>query len=314
MGDLTAELAPDALPIGKPGFGDVVLTPVFDICLITPKPPGCPSGIEAVFNMGSPPLLQLPLGPDVEIVFVDSDRPNVAIVGFTVDPPATSTVRFWEADGNPATIGTSSAMSTIEVLGQEVILARLNVAAGTEYEFQAVSGTGLFAGTSPVGTFTTGDGVTTFEVALSQAASPVFKLELGLSPYLHQAAGAYARPMVRLSELGGSRCLESADFGGTGYCLDFGAGAPQPTCTRAEVTYELTGIDADGVLVRAYPTVAGEMPDGGMTLDGVLEADGPVPDGEVSVGCLASGLSYTIVLDAVGDDRGTLAKRLVTVP
>jgi hypothetical protein len=46
----------------------------------------------------------------------------------------------------------------------------------------------------------------------------------------------------------------------------------------------------------------------------VLEADGSAPSGEVSVGCLASGLSYTIVLDAVGDDRGTLATRLVTVP
>jgi hypothetical protein len=68
------------------------------------------------------------------------------------------------------------------------------------------------------------------------------------------------------------------------------------------------------VLVRAYPTVAGETPEGEMTLDGVLEATGTAPAGDVSVGCLASGLSYIIVLDAVGDDRGTLATATVTVP
>jgi hypothetical protein len=46
----------------------------------------------------------------------------------------------------------------------------------------------------------------------------------------------------------------------------------------------------------------------------VLEADGPAPSGEVSVGCLASGLTYHVVLDAVGDDRGILASKDVTVP
>jgi hypothetical protein len=314
VGDLIVELSPGHPPVGDPGFGRVALKPVFDICLLTPKPPGCPSGIRAVFATGSPPLLQLPPGPTVEIAFVDSDRPNVAIVGYTVDPPGPSDVRFWEADGSPATVRTSSAMSTVSVLGKTVIVARLDVAAGTTYKFQAVAGDGLFAGSSPVGTFTSGDGVTEFSIELSQAASPVFKLEPGLSPYLHQAAGAYARPMVPLVSLGGASCLESADYGGTAYCLDVGSGAPAPTCTRAAVTYALTGIDADEVLVRAYPTVAGVRAGGGLTLDGVIEASGPAPSGIASVGCLASGLSYTIVLDAVGDDRGTLAKGSVTVP
>lgn len=314
VGDLIVELAPGHPPVGDTGFGHLALKPVFDICLITPKPPGCPSGIKAVFQVGSAPALQLPLGPDVEIVFVDSDRPNVAIVGYTVDPPGPSDVRFWEADDSPATIRTASSMSAVTVLGKTVILARLNVAAGTTYQFQAVAGDGSLAGSSPVGTFTTGDGVTEFSVTLSQAASPVFKVEPGLSPYLHQAAGAYARPMVPMTSLGGAGCLEPADFGGTGYCMDVGSGGPAPTCTRAEVTYALTGIDADGVLVRAFPTVAGERAGGGMTLGGVIEADGPAPSGAVSVGCLSPGLSYTIVLDAVGDDRGTLATGSVTVP
>ena len=314
-GDLTAELAPDDPPIGDGKWGDIVLVPVFDICLLQPRPDFCPSGIEAVFDAGSPPILQLPLGPDVEVAFVDSDRPDVAIVGFTVDPPGAADVKFWEADGTPAIVDTSSSMSSISLFGKTVILARLDVRAGTAYKFQAVSGTGLLAGSSPVGSFTTGDGVSKFEVALSEAASPVFELATGISPYVHIAEGAFAKPMLELSGLGAVTCLESASFGGTGYCLDIGsAEAPSTTCMRAEVGYELTGIDATEVLVRAYPTVAGETPGGEMTLDGVLEATGAAPAGEVSVGCLASGLSYTIVLDAVGDDRGTLATETVTVP
>ena len=39
-----------------------------------------------------------------------------------------------------------------------------------------------------------------------------------------------------------------------------------------------------------------------------------MPSGDVSVGCLASGLTYHIVLDGVGDDRGILASSDVTVP
>ena len=313
-GDLTAELAADDEPVSGGEWGGVILVPVFDICLLQPRPAFCPTGIEAVFDVGTPPILQLPSGPDVEVVFVDSDRPDVAIVGFTVDPPAASDVKFWEADGSPDTVSTSSSMSSISLFGQTVILARLDVRAGTTYKFQAVAGDGLFAGSSAVGSFTTGDGVSKFEVALSEAASPVFELATGISPYLHLAEGAFAQPMLPLVDLGGATCLESAIFGGTGYCLDIGAAVVPATCMRAQVGYELTGIDATGVLVRAYPTVAGETPEGEMTLDGVLEASGPAPAGDVSVGCLASGLSYIIVLDAVGDDRGTLATATVTVP
>ena len=51
-----------------------------------------------------------------------------------------------------------------------------------------------------------------------------------------------------------------------------------------------------------------------MSLEGVLEADGPVPSGDVGVGCLAPGLTYHVVLDAIGDDRGILASEDVTAP
>jgi hypothetical protein len=80
------------------------------------------------------------------------------------------------------------------------------------------------------------------------------------------------------------------------------------------VTYALSGIDAASVVVRAFPAEEGVTPDGELTLDGVLEAAGPVPSGSLSVGCLAPGLTYHVALDAVGDDRGVLAFETVTVP
>jgi hypothetical protein len=143
----------------------------------------------------------------------------------------------------------------------------------------------------------------------------VFKLESGLSPYLHLAAGSYAQPMVKLSALGAATCLEPADFGGQGFCLDLGASAPTvAACNRVEVTYVLSGIDAESVAVRAFPAVEGVTPSGDITLDGVLEASGPSPSGTVSVGCLASGLTYNIALDAIGDDAGILAVETIAVP
>ena len=121
--------------------------------------------------------------------------------------------------------------------------------------------------------------------------------------------------MLPMADLGGGACDGSASFGGIDYCVDLPADAPPPAvCTRAEVTYALSGIEADSVVIRAYPAVAGETPGGDVTLDGVLEAAGPAPSGNVSVGCLASGLTYHIVLDAIGDDRGILASEDVTVP
>src|SRR5450830_1634167 len=115
-----------------------------------------------------------------------------------------------------------------------------------------------------------------------------------------------------MQALGGVPCLESAQLGGTSFCVDTG-NAPVASCTRAEVTYALAGIEATGVLVRAYPAVDEAAPGGG-TLEGVLEVAGAAPSGSVSVGCLASGMTYHIVLDAVGDDTGILASETVTVP
>ena len=83
----------------------------------------------------------------------------------------------------------------------------------------------------------------------------------------------------------------------------------------ARVTYQLAGIDAESVAVRAYPAVAGETPGGDLTLDGVLEASGPAGAGTVDVGCLGVGDDVPRrCIDAIGDDRGALASETVTVP
>jgi len=313
--DLTVDPPQAVRPPENVGLGGRSLVPVFDFCLIAPRPTGCPTGLEAIFRRSDLPVLQLSVGPTVDVVFVDSDRANVAIVGFTVDPPAAADVHFWKAGLSPQVVRSASSTSSISMFGKTVLLARLDVNADTAYQFQAIAGSGLRAGESEVGSFTTGSGVVQFDVGLSQAASPVFKLGTGLSPYLHLAEGAYARPMIQLSALGGASCRESADFGGLGFCLDVGEAAPPPAvCNRAEVSYALAGIDADSVAIRAFPAVEGVTPGGGMTLDGVLEASGALPAGNVSVGCLASGLSYHIALDAIGDDRGVLAVETVTVP
>jgi hypothetical protein len=302
-------------PLGdEPDLGGVILIPILSICLVDPPPAGCPTGVPATFTFESTPVLQLAPGPTVTVRFVDSDRPNVAIVGFTVDPPGPATVQYWEHDGTPATIGAPSSMSSTTLFGATVQLAQLDVLASTTYDFQVTAGSGLSVSSSPVGQFTTGNGVEQFDVALSQAASPTFALQDGLSPYLHLAPGAFALPLVPLADLGGG-CDDELSFGGTGYCADIGSGVAIPdTCTSARVIYALSGIDAEGVVVRAFPTEEGTTPEGDVSLEGVLEADGPAPSGEVDVGCLASGLSYHVVLDAIGDDRGILASEDVTVP
>jgi hypothetical protein len=40
---------------------------------------------------------------------------------------------------------------------------------------------------------------------------------------------------------------------------------------------------------------------------------GPAGSDDVSLGCLASGLTYSIAIDALGDPCGILARREITV-
>ncbi len=290
-----------------------ILSPYLTVCLFEPAPPSCPSGIEGIFEI--PPLFfDLSPGPEIDVRFVDSDHPSIALVGFGVDPAGPVDVAFWQADGSPATIGGPTSMATVDVLGQPTIVARLDVLAATTYHFQVTAGDGIFATESPIGTFTTGPGLAGFDVVLAAATDPAFGIESGLSPYVHLGDEAFAPPLLEV--IGGrapALCLDIViDFGGNPYCPT-GPDPGDSPCPTAVVTYELAGIDASGVLVRAFPTEAGEIGDS-PSLAGILEAAGPADGGEVSIGCLASGLSYSVTIDAVGDADGILESREIAVP
>jgi hypothetical protein len=292
---------------------DTILVPYLAVCVLQPVPAACPPGVDAVFDVPVPPVATT-AGPTITLKFVDSDQPNAMLIGFTVDPGAPADVKFWPASGSPATVQGPTTMAGMEILGQPMIVAYLDVLAGTEYHFQIVASDGSHATTSPVGTFTTGPGVSAFDVALDSASAPTFKLESGISPYLHLAPDAFAAPLEKVADVQPAACLAHIEFGGSPYCMIDPVTAPAVgTCQKATVTYGLVGIDATGVLIRAFPTETGES-ESGPSLAGILEAEGPSGTGTVSVGCLASGLSYSIVLDAIGDDAGILASKEVTVP
>ena len=302
----TAVFAPALQAIRDGSDGGINLVPFLDICLRVPRPDGCPVGLAATVRLEIPPLVIPPPGPSVSVLFVDSPTSNVAIVGFTVDPPAASDVRFWPVSGSPAVVGTASAMTTAQIEGKTVVLARLDVAASTEYQFQVVAGSGTAAAVSPVGDFKTGVGVAQFDVSLGSASSPSLGFGTGLSPYLHVPQGALVPPLVVAASPDPS-CAHAGTFNGRAFCLEPSTIAVA-SCPTATVTYALTGIDATGVLVRAYPQGG----TGGVA--GIVEASGPAPSGTLSVGCLASGLTYTVALYAQSNDQGVLAQRTLAVP
>ncbi len=286
--------------------GGVLLLPFLDVCLQNPKPPGCPTGIEATVTLHVAPAVIAALGPTIHVLFVDSPTSNVAIVGFTVDPPAASDVRFWEVGRSPSSVHSASAMSTAEIDGSTVVLARLDVAANTEYQFQAVAGSGTAAAVSPVGDFTTGAGVAQFDVTVGSAPSPSLGLGTGYSPYLHVPQGALVPPLIPLASA--AACSSTGMFNGVSFCLDPVTAVTLASCTQATVAYALDGLPAVGVVVRAYPQ------GGSGGVGGVVEATGPAPSGTLQIGCLTSGLTYTVALSAQGDDHGVLAQRTISVP
>ena len=66
--------------------------------------------------------------------------------------------------------------------------------------------------------------------------------------------------------------------------------------------------------VRAFPTEKGVLGDGTISFRAAIEADGPPGAGKVVLGCLTSGLTYKISLDAVGDAGGALAVEEIVAP
>lgn len=311
-GDVSPPPAPPiAPPIAGPETGGVLVVPIFDICLAVSPPDGCPAGLSATFDR---PVIKLPsfsLGPKVTVLAVDSPQANIALVWFSVDADVTGDVRFWP-QGATGSVRRATSVTTSTLFGAPAQVARLDVDANTSYQFQAVAGNGIFEGQSAVGSFTTGAGVQSFTVKPGTTSSPSIRLDSGLSPYLRAAAGAFVRPLLRVSEAAG--CRASAKYGSLDLCLDDAAEATLAACSTVDVAWTLSGIDADSVTIRAFPAVPGVLPDGTTTLSGVVEAGGAAPSGSVNVGCLTPGLTYTIALDAVGDDRGYLAVKTVVVP
>ncbi|HEY5628064.1 MAG TPA: hypothetical protein VIR16_01005, partial [Candidatus Limnocylindrales bacterium] len=286
--------------------GGLSLVPFLDICVVEPRPAGCPTGLPATVILNIPPAAIPPPGPTVTVQFVDSPTSNTAIVGFTVDPPTMSDVRFWAVGVSPAAVGSASAETTAQIDGKTVVLARLDVAASTEYQFQVVAGSGTASAVSPIGDFKTGSGVAQFDVSLGSASSPSLGFGTGLSPYLHVPSGGFVPPMVATASPDAS-CADAGTFGGKTFCLS-PATITLASCPTASVTYALSGLDATGVLIRAYPQ------GGSAGVAGTVEAAGPTPSGTVSVGCLTSGLTYTVALYAQGNDQGVLAQRTLSVP
>ena len=142
---------PSGPPVLTPTeVGGVDMDPDLTICLLDPPPEGCPKGVDAVFDKG-PPILDVDLGPDIEVLGVDSDEPNVALVAFRVSSPAPVDVSFWEADGTPAEVDSASSIASLLIGGTPSFVARLDVLAGTDYLYQVIAGDGIFTSTSPVG-------------------------------------------------------------------------------------------------------------------------------------------------------------------
>jgi hypothetical protein len=291
---------------------DVVLIPWLLVCVIQPTPPSCPDGDEGVFD--PPPDIVLkppPAGPTIDIRFVDSDRPDVALVGYTVAPPLASDVRYWKDGEAETTAQTASAIGSLEIGGQPVFVAHLDVEAATTYHFQVVAGDAGSGAVSPVGTFTTGAGIKVFDVDLNTVADPSWKLGGGISPFLHQGDGGYVPPLLPA----GGGCPE-VSFGTKSYCL-VGDPLDTPTpddCSTITVDYELVGIEGSGVRVKALPTTKGVLDDGTMSFRAAIEALGPAGDGSVEIGCLTPGLAYNVILDVVGDAGGALGVEQVTAP
>jgi hypothetical protein len=316
---------------GPPEAGDIVpVTPVLDpldpvvtvddhilvpwllVCVVQPTPPSCPNGQEGVFQ--PPPDIILappPIGPVITVKFVDSDRPNVALVGFTISQPLVADVRFWPESGSPVSAHTASSIGALSVGGETVFVANLAVEAATTYHFQVVAGDAGSGVVSPVGTFTTAAGVKVFDLTLGTATKPNWSLGTGISPYLHLGLDGLVPP---LPPSGGGCPLVS--FGAKSFCL-----IPQlldtpipPECPTVTVDYALAGLDVAGVHVRAFPTQKGLLGDGTVSFRAAIEGDGPPGEGKVVLGCLTSGLTYNIAIDAIGDAGGALAVKELTAP
>lgn len=284
--------------------------------------------------------------PALSVLSVDATRPGSVVVLYRAAPGTTSKVWYWAASGSGA-LESVPPVATINVDGGPASVATLSVAAKAAYRFQVAVDDGVSVGLSQVGQFTTGPGATRFSVTLASVNAPAAgQGPAAGGPYtpvtdaqpaavlqkcLQSAAGtpgaaqcevappAPGTPAGALDPAVTVTCRQLVSYDGSTWCLGRNPGAGGPaaaaTCQAARVTYELTGVDATGVIVRALPagraTIVGS---GVLTLAPGLETSGPSGSGSVTLGCLSSGIRYAVTIDAVGDDGGVLTAVPLDVP
>jgi hypothetical protein len=119
--------------------GGVVLTPIFRICLTSPKPAWCPGGIIGTLPADAKPLPSLgPLKPAaVDLLFANVVSPGLMQVIFTAPDGATPFLQFWDS-GNPS--GPLMAAPSIQAAlldGEKVQVATFPIEQGVSYDFVA---------------------------------------------------------------------------------------------------------------------------------------------------------------------------------
>jgi hypothetical protein len=308
-GDTTVTLAPTAPTIDGTVTVGGEKVPRLEVCVILPKPLACPGGIIGRYG-NKIPIRPGSLFPTIDVKFVDSTKPNVVLVGFTISTGATANVEFWRSDGAGG-VRTAGSMSSLSLPGsQPVVVARLATDPATEYRFQVVA-SGIFVARSPVGTFKTGAGLRTLDIGLAPIDRPVIGLDDDSPVYTRIKLGEFAKPVLPCTDGAiGDKVL----IGGNSFCMPrFDAPAPA-SCAGVKVRYDIVGMTGDQVAVRASPTVGARLADGAPAEETVIEVFGPNGSSEVTVGCLTPGITYQVAIDIVGDPLGPIATREVSVP
>ena len=255
--------APPAPPVdtpldGSPDLGGVIMIPILEICLIDPPPAGCPTGVPR----------------DVP-VRGDAGAPGPARTGGGRRVRGLRPARTWRSSGSRSTHQDRPRSTTGSTTGRPRRSRRRRRCRRSRCSGRPSSsptstcsprprttsrrprGAGISVGSSPVGQFTTGNGVEQFDVALSEAASRRrSRSRTACRPTCTSRRTPSPSHWSRWQTSAAGACGDTADHSaGSGYCADIGTGVAVPdTCARAEVTYALSGIDADAVVIRAFPT------------------------------------------------------------
>jgi hypothetical protein len=308
-GDATVTIAPSPPTIDPVVTVGDTRVPTLGVCVILPRPSACPNGITGRYGrrIQGRPGSQF---PTIDVRFVMAPIPNEVLVGFATATPGPVDVVYWPADGSGCALRAGSSSTVSLPGGQTVRVARLSTIATTRYRFQVVAA-GLGGAKSPVGDFTTGAGLKNLGLDLGPIDRPVIGLDPDSIVYSRVKSGSLAPPALRCDSSGTGVRIE---MGGQPYCLpDERAPAPS-TCVGLKVAYELAGVTADQVAVRAIPRVTSRHVDGSPAEETTIEALGPPGAGGVTLGCLTPGMAYDIAIDIPGDPLGPLTTRSITVP